>query len=1432
VPRRVFALALGLALVLIGVVPPHATNAAVLRPFALRYTSNQPGDITIAANTLETCPIADASCAAGKNGTGAKVNNNDFAMQYVDVDADGSTFDSSRATLVLPAGATVLFAGLYWAGTTAGATPPPDVAAKGTVKFQVPGGAYQAVTSTQTDTDPGPRLAYQGFADVTAPVKAAGGGVYTVANVQAATGGNMDAGWALVVAYGDPSKPARNLTVFDGFALVDNPLADVAIPVSGFKTPTSGAVNTKLGVVAMDGDLSFIGDSLSLNASVLSNGLNPATNFFNSSISNLGASVTSRNPNGLDTLGIDADIVSANGILANGATSATVNVTTGGEAYWPGVVTFVTDLYAPQIAPIKTVTDLTHPNGGVERGDTLEYTVDAANTGEDGAGGVTVTDPIPANTTYVAGSLRILSGPNVGAKSDSAGNDQAEYDGAGHKVVFRLGTGADGTTGGILAAVGHPNDQSSFRFQVTVNDSAPGDTTISNLATANYFGVTFPGTPLSGTASAPITTSVVDADLAATKTVDVSNPIVGELVTYTVGIHDNGPASALNSVVTDHIPAGTTFVAATPSSGSYNAISGSWTVGTLLPGASASLTLQVRVTVAGAIVNSATAASDTPDPNPANNTATVSTAALRADLVVTKTVSPPTAPVGTNVTFTIGVNNAGPSNATNVKIADLLPAGLAFVSATPAAGTYNSGTGVWSIPALPNGASTSLALVATVNNPGPTTNVAAVSGLDQTDPDPANSTASATVTGQTADLAVTKTVNNANPVVGNTITYNLRVTNHGPAAAAATVVADPIPNGVSFVSAVASVGAFNSVNGTWAIGTLANGAFATLALQVHVDAAGKVTDTATVTSSVPDPNPANNQATVTTGNGLADLSVVKSVLPVAVPIGTNATYTITLANAGPDAATNVVVDELLPAGLQFVSAAPSSGTYDPGTGSWRVPSLAAGANATLGITATVLTAGPITNDAQAVSLDQVDPNPANNTGSATVTGQAADLSVTKTVNDPTPNLGDTVTFTVHVVNGGPDAAPGVQLTDRLPVGLTLSSAVPSVGTYTGSTGVWVVGSVASGVTDTLTIQAVVNATGSIRNVVEVTASGLPDPDSTPGNGVVGEDDEAIATLTVPHAADLSLAKTVDSTDGVVGQPMTFHVDLTNSGPDAATNVVVADLLPAGLTFVSDIASMGSYDSVTGHWTVASIGASTVAHLAIVATATTTGAGRNTAEVIASDQFDPDSTPNNHNPDEDDQASVSFTRRLASADLSLTKIVAPTTIAIGSNAVFTLVVSNAGPDNATGVSVRDLLGPGFVFVSAAGSGSYAPGTGIWTVGTVAAAGTATLHITARAIAAGSATNTAEVWTSDQPDPDSTPGNGVASEDDEATAALTVTAAPTPPPTSNSPVLAAPTSQGPDVPMLLALLTGVFLAAAFVAYRRRQDRGRAARGRRTR
>ena len=124
---------------------------------------------------------------------------------------------------------------------------------------------------------------------------------------------------------------------------------------------------------------------------------------------------------------------------------------------------------------------------------------------------------------------------------------------------------------------------------------------------------------------------------------------------------------------------------------------------------------------------------------------------------------------------------------------------------------------------------------------------------------------------------------------------------------------------------------------------------------------------------------------------------------------------------------------------------------------WDVGTVAPAAPQTLTITATVVSPAAQTNTATISDSDQFDPNTANNSGSATETPQQADLALTKTVSDPTPNVGDQITFTVTLTNSGPDTATGVVVNDLLPAGLTFVSATPSRGTYDAATGTWTVG---------------------------------------------------------------------------------------------------------------------------------------------------------------------------------------------------------------------------------------------------------------------------------------------------------------------------------------------------------------------------------------
>ena len=595
--------------------PGAARASAVIRNFAVRFTATTTGDISLIGNTVMTCPASN-NCSNVQAGRTAG-NNNDYDMTYVDVDADPTTFNSSQATLSLPTGAQVLWAGLYWgADTTAGSdgSAAPNTGQRGQVRFATPvATAYATLTAAVTDQASGSGLDYQAFVNVTTQVTAGQAGIYRVANIQAGTGEDRQGGWALVV-YSAPGLAPRNLTVFDGYATVNTTApVNITIPVSGFQTPPAGTVNIKIGVVAYEGDQDFTGDQMLLNSTQLNNGLQPGQQFLQQLDYQSGNRRCRQDPDYRNQLGFDIDTIDASGILANNATSANITLTTNNEFYQPGVVTFATDVYAPVVDITKTVTDV---NGNDVNGSNvlpnqvLNYTIayrnvnTGTNPSRDNAVLLVLRDPIPAGVAYVANSLVVLSGPNAGAKSDSVGNDQAEFVSTGNQVVFRVGTGANATTGGRVLI----GESGSVRTAAT----GTGRTALTNTANSSYSGE-ISKIPLTGVSN-PATSYVnYAAQPTATKTdrlVDVNgNGIAepGDSIEYTVVLRNLGNAPAAGAVFRDFpdsntnlVPGSVTTTAGTIVSGNGGAPPVEINLGALAPGAVVTITFRVAIVAAAA----------------------------------------------------------------------------------------------------------------------------------------------------------------------------------------------------------------------------------------------------------------------------------------------------------------------------------------------------------------------------------------------------------------------------------------------------------------------------------------------------------------------------------------------------------------------------------------------------------------------------------------------------------------------------------------------------------------------------------------------------------------------------------------------------------------------------------------------------------------
>ncbi|WP_437798195.1 hypothetical protein [Sorangium sp. So ce693] len=383
----------------------------------------------------------------------------------------------STAVLSLPAGARVTHAYLYWTMSRDSGT-----SADLTVTLDRPGVFSSSVTGTVSGQTEISGLAHaQTVANVTSIVQTRGAGAYRLSGISNGTVLNSVsqqiafAGWWMVVLYELTTGPARNLAVFDGLdQVIDG--ATVGWRISGFVVPSGGG-QAKLGVVGYDGD-SSTGDALEWNGTALFDAQNPVNNFFNSSRSFLGAPMSSagdlpRLTGGpLSMSGIDIDVVQVPAaLLAAGDTEAQVGAAVNGaDSYLlGGLITSVPTRLPDLSTSTKSVLDLN--GGGVTPGDTLEYTIIVANTGDDNAAAVVLSDPLPAGVTYVPGSLEIASGPNLGGVTDAPGDDEGEYVAASRAVRVRLGDGADAAQGGSLGV----NETTTVRFRVTIDPDTGGE---------------------------------------------------------------------------------------------------------------------------------------------------------------------------------------------------------------------------------------------------------------------------------------------------------------------------------------------------------------------------------------------------------------------------------------------------------------------------------------------------------------------------------------------------------------------------------------------------------------------------------------------------------------------------------------------------------------------------------------------------------------------------------------------------------------------------------------------------------------------------------------------------------------------------------------------------------------------------------------------
>ncbi|MSU57841.1 MAG: DUF11 domain-containing protein [Pedosphaera sp.] len=858
---------------------------------------------------------------------------------------------------------------------------------------------------------------------------------------------------------------------------------------------------------------------------------------------------------------------------------------------------------------------------------------------------------------------------------------------------------------------------------------------------------------------------------------DAPDPVfIGSNLVYTITVTNFGPSTAKNTVVNHTLPPSVVFISAVSSQGTCVNAGGAvlCNLGNLNLEGVAIITVTVLPTLAGTISSTAVVTSNDADPDPANNSASTTTHVNppTTELSVGLFDAPDPALVGGNLTYTVSVTNNGPSSASVVFVTNTLPVSVAVQSASPGS-TIIGNTVICSFGSLTNGGRASASIGVTPLSVGTIQATARVAG-NQTDPIAANNTASATtVIGPAADLIVGLTDNPDPVVVRSNWTYSIGVTNLGPSIANNAVMALTLPAGVNLISTNTTLGTLSVAGNivTADLGSLASGAFAVVTVGVNATNSGVYSASASVSSSAADPNPANNSASASTTVAPPTVAFVasgatltnESVLPPngAIDFGETVTVELRLRNSGNVRNADLVATLLATNGVTSPSAAQNYGVVSPGLTAGRVFTFTAtgvnggtvsptlqlvDAGTNLGLVAFTFTLPNVQTFSNPAAITIPDSGAATAYPStitvAGITGLVGRVSVTLS------NLNHTFIEDVDVLLVGPGGQKVMLMSDAgNPNGIVNTTVtfddsgtvLPDEGQILATT--YAPADYETG--DAFPGPAPVGPYGAALSAFNGNSANgnwklfIVDDTSGDAGGVANGWRLAITTITpVNQIADVAVSGVASANPTLVGDSLTYTFTVTNAGPNAATGVTFTNIVPGSATLVSASASQGSA-STNGNTAVAGLGpisAGASATVTVVVIPNAAGSLVNPATVTAGET---DLNLANN------IASVTTTTLLPLADLGISKV-ASNSVVVGSNFVFTIIVTNNGPQNALAAGFTDTLPAGLTFVSATpsiGTATNSGSTVTASFGTLTAGSSASVTIVANAAGIGSKTNVA-------------------------------------------------------------------------------------------
>ena len=632
------------------------------------------------------------------------------------------------------------------------------------------------------------------------------------------------------------------------------------------------------------------------------------------------------------------------------------------------------------------------------------------------------------------------------------------------------------------------------------------------------------------------------------KTVDKESVKIGDTLTYTISVKNNGDKVA-KAIIYDNVPEGTVLLNK-DNNEDENTKKLTWRV-TVEPGETEKVEFTVRVKAEkGTIKNSAIV----------NGKTTNETETGIINITGKKEVDKAEAKVGDTLTYIITLTNNGNADGT-VTVTDEIPTGTTLVAdSITANGSYNeeNKTITWTDVKVEAGKTAEVSFKATINNDTKTsvTNKAVIDGNKPTEE----------VETKVANITGAKSVDKSTAKVGDTLTYTITLTNNGNATGTVTVT-DEIPTGTR-IKDENTTGYNKETNTmTWSnVEVKANGETATLTLEVVVK--DNTTDTVKNVAKID-----NKEIPEKPETKVANITGTKTVDKTEAKVGDTLTYTIALTNNGNADGTVTVTDEV-PTGITLVAdSITANGSYNEEnkTITWTDVKVEAGKTAEVSFKATINndTKTSVTNKAV---IDGNKPTEEVETKVANITGA-------KSVDKSTAKVGDTLTYTITLTNNG-NADGTVTVTDEIPTGTRIKDENATGYNKATNTMTWSDVEVKAGKLVELTLEVVVkdDTTDTVKNVAKIDNKEIPEKPET-------------------KVANITGTKTVDKTEAKVGDTLTYTIILTNSG-NADGTVTITDEIPTGTRIKDENTTGYNKETNTMTWSNVEVKAGKSAKLAL------------------------------------------------------------------------------------------------------------------------------------------------------------------------------------------------------------------------------------------